>query len=445
MKKIIHIVIFAILLCNTTFVLAQTEPEDIALDKNDFEDSYYDAIIQKSIENFDKALQSLDKCLKLQPNNAVIHHEMGKNYFFRKDYANAETSYTKATQIDPSNKWYLIDLYDLYYETKNYNQAILVAQKIIPLDKNYKEDLVSMYMYTQQYEKALVLINDIEQTNGKTEFMERYKRDILTQTKNQSSGKNDLEKAIEQSPQIEENYLSLIYMYSDNKQEEKAKLIAEKLEKNIPNSDWAQVFLFKYHLNDNKGEEASKSLQTVLKSNKVDKKIKFKMFNEFLIFTIKNPIFEPQLNTATTFFESDTEFDVYKEVGKFYYKKKNWEQAIKNLEKSTNDDLESNLFLLSSIEEMANTDKLLAKASDLVDTYPNQPQYYFFAGKASNKLKLYKKATDLLESGLEFVIDNVNLEIDFLNQLAEASKGIGNIKKADEYLAKANNLKSKTK
>jgi tetratricopeptide (TPR) repeat protein len=445
MKKIIHIVIFAILLCNTTFVLAQTEPEDIALDKNDFEDSYYDAIIQKSIENFDKALQSLDKCLKLQPNNAVIHHEMGKNYFFRKDYANAETSYTKATQIDPSNKWYLIDLYDLYYETKNYNQAILVAQKIIPLDKNYKEDLVSMYMYTQQYEKALVLINDIEQTNGKTEFMERYKRDILTQTKNQSSGKNDLEKAIEQSPQIEENYLSLIYMYSDNKQEEKAKLIAEKLEKNIPNSDWAQVFLFKYHLNDNKGEEASKSLQTVLKSNKVDKKIKFKMFNEFLIFTIKNPIFETQLNTATAFFESDTEFDVYKEVGKFYYKKKNWEQAIKNLEKSTNDDLESNLFLLSSIEEMANTDKLLAKASDLLDTYPNQPQYYFFAGKASNKLKLYKKATDLLESGLEFVIDNVNLEIDFLNQLAEASKGIGNIKKADEYLAKANNLKSKTK
>jgi tetratricopeptide (TPR) repeat protein len=433
------------LLCNTTFVLAQTEPEDIALDKNDFEDSYYEAIIQKSIENFDKALQSLDKCLKLQPNNAVIHHEMGKNYFFRKDYANAETSYTKATQIDPSNKWYLIDLYDLYYETKNYNQAILVAQKIIPLDKNYKEDLVSMYMYTQQYEKALVLINDIEQNNGKTEFMERYKRDILAQTKNQSIGKNDLEKAIEQSPQIEENYLSLIYMYSDNKQEEKAKLIAEKLEKNIPNSDWAQVFLFKYHLNDNKGEEASKSLQTVLKSNKVDKKIKFKMFNEFLIFTIKNPIFEPQLNTATAFFESDVEFDVYKEVGKFYYKKKNWEQAIKNLEKSTNDDLESNLFLLSSIEEMANVDKLLTKASDLVDTYPNQPQYYFFAGKASNKLKLYKKATYLLESGLEFVVDNVNLEIDFLNQLAEASKGLGNIKKADEYLARANNLKSKTK
>jgi tetratricopeptide (TPR) repeat protein len=87
----------------------------------------------------------------------------------------------------------------------------------------------------------------------------------------------------------------------------------------------------------------------------------------------------------------------------------------------------------------------LAKASDLVDTYPNQPQYYFFGGKASNKLKLYKKATYLLESGLEFVVDNVNLEIDFLNQLAEASKGLGNIKKADEYLAKANNLKSKTK
>ncbi len=429
------------MLCNTTSLLAQVEPEDVALDKNEFEEYYYDSLIQKGIENYDKAIELLEKCLKSQPENAVIYHELGKNYFFRKDYANAEEAYMKAVAIDPVNKWFLIDLFDVYYETKNYNQAILMAQKIIPLDKNYKEDLVSLYMYTNQYDKALVLINDLDQSVGKTDFRDRYKLEILSQSKTQSSSKNELEKAIEQTPLIEENYLSLIYLYSDNNQEEKARQVAEKLQNNIPNSEWAHVFLYKYYVNENKGESAVKSLEIVLKSTKIDKKIKYKMYNEFLIFVQKNPTFEPQLTTATSYFENDSEFSVYKEIGKFYFKKKNWELAIKNLEKASNEDKETNLFLLVSYEEFTNFEKMQSKASDLIDTYPNQPEYYFFAGKASNKLKKYKNAIDFLESGIDYVVENVALEIDFLKQLVEASDGIVNTSKSTVYKTRLSKLK----
>lgn len=426
-------------------VLAQTQPEDVALDKDDFRELYYESLIQKGIENYDKAIISLEKCLKIQPENAVIYHELGKNYYFLKDYQNAEQAFAKATQLDTKNKWYLIDLYEVYYETKNYNQALLIAQKIIPLDKKYKEDLVSLYMYTQQFDKALVLINELNENVGNTELRDRYKLQITSQTKTNSSDKSALEKAIEQSPNNEENYLSLIYMYSDNNQEEKALQVAKKLEKNIPNSSWAQVFLFKYHINNNDGNAASNSLEKVLNSSKIDKKVKYRMYNEFLIFVLKNPTFETQLNKATSYFENDSEFNVYKEIGKFYYKKKNWELAIKNLEKASNTDLETNIFLLASYEETAQFEILESKASELIDTYPNQPEYYFFAGKASNQLKSYKKATDFLESGIDYVVDNIALEIDFLMQLADAAKGLGNTQKSDQYLAKANNLKTKQK
>jgi hypothetical protein len=300
-------------------------------------------------------------------------------------------------------------------------------------------------MYTQQFDKALVLINELDQNVGNTELRDRYKLQITSQTKTNSSDKNTLEKAIEQSPNNEENYLSLIYMYSDNNQEEKALQAAQKLEKNIPNSVWAQVFLFKYHINNNDGNGAAKSLETVLNSSKIDKKVKYRMYNEFLIFALKNPTFETQLNKATTFFENDSEFNVYKEIGKFYYKKKNWDLAIKNLEKASNTDLETNIFLLASYEETAKFEILETKASELIDTFPNQPEYYFFAGKAANQLKKYKKANGFLESGLDYVVDNLDLETDFLIQLAEASKGLGNTKKYEEYLAKANNLKTKQK
>jgi tetratricopeptide (TPR) repeat protein len=427
-------------------LLAQTEPDDIALVNDDFQESYYESLMQKGMENYDKAIVSLEKCLKFQPENAVIYHELGKNYFFQKDYINAENAYTKATQLDTKNKWYLIDLYDLYYETKNYNQALLVVQKIVPLDKKYREDLASLYMYTQQFDKALVLINELDETVGKTELRDRYRLEINAQTKTNISDKNELEKAIENAPKNEENYISLIYLYTDNKQEDKAYQVAQKLEKNIPESEWAQVFLFKYFVNENRGNEAVKAIEKVFSGSKIDKKIKYRMYNEFLIFALKNPAFEPQLNKATTYFESDPEFDVYKEIGKFYYKKKSWDLAIKNLEKSfqkSNTNFETNVFLLASYEETGRFDTLLKTASELVDTFPNQPEYYFFAGKASNQLKNFKKAKDFLETGLDYVVENPALEIDFLTQLSEVSSALGDAKKSSEYLAKANNLKNK--
>lgn len=142
-------------------LLAQTEPDDIALVDDKFQEAYYESLTQKGIENYDKAIISLEKCLEMQPDNAVIYHELGRNYFFLKDYLHAETAFAKAAQLDTNNKWYLIGLYDVYYETKNYNQALLVVQKIVPFDKTYKEDLVSLYMYTRQFDKALVLINEL--------------------------------------------------------------------------------------------------------------------------------------------------------------------------------------------------------------------------------------------------------------------------------------------
>lgn len=445
-KKVSNIKWFIFGMCIISAnVLAQTQPEDVALEKDDFQESYYESLIQKGIENYDKAIVSLEKCIKIQPDNAVIYHELGKNYFFQKDFQNAEQAFVKATQLDTKNKWYLIDLYEIYYQTKNYNQALSIVQKIIPLDKKYKEDLVSLYMYTQQFDKALVLINELDENVGNTELRDRYRLQITSQTKINSSDKNTLEKAIEQSPDNEENYLSLIYMYTDNNQEEKAFQVAQKLEKNIPNSTWAQVFLYKYHINNNDGNSAVKSLEMVLNSSKIDKKVKYRMYNEFLIFALKNPIFETELNKATTYFENDSEFNVYKEIGKFYYKKRNWDLAIKNLEKASNTDLETNLFLLASYEETSKFEILETKASELIDTFPNQPEYYFFAGKVSNQLKKYKKANAFLESGLDYVIDNIDLEIDFLNQLAEASKGLGNNQKSDQYLARASNLKTKQK
>jgi tetratricopeptide (TPR) repeat protein len=429
-------------------LLAQTEPEDVAAVSSEFQDNYYESLKQKGIENYDKAIIALEKCLALEPNNPVVFFELGKNYLAQKKYKDAYDNFEKVTNIDPQNRWAWHGMYDVCYDTKDYIQAIVLVQKLVEFKNDYKEDLVSLYMKTNQFDKALDLINELNETVGKSEKRELYKADILKDAKYQSAEKVDLLNKIKKNPKDESNYISLIYMYSQSNQEEKALEIAQKLEKEIPTSDWAQVSLFKFHLNNNDGEKAVKAMNIVLPSNKIDSRIKHRILNEFLIFTKNNPQHEPDLDNAIGYFSNDKDVKVSKEIAKFYYSKKEWNKAQKYLEmhlKSSIEDIESQLLLLQANVELLQFDKVSKRADEMIQLYPNQPEFYYYAGLGNNQLGNFKKAKEFLETGVDFIIDDTSLEINFYVQLGEAFNGLGDMKKKEQYFSKADALIKKQK
>jgi len=431
-----------------SFLVAQTEPEDVAAVDNKFQNYFYESLKQKSIENYDKALEALQQCKELEPNNAVVYFELGKNYLSQKKYKDAYDNFEKVTQMDPKNRWAWVGMYDVCYATHDYNQSIIIVTKLVEFKEDYKEDLVSLYMNTNQFDKALELINELNDKVGKSEKRELYKADILKDAKYQSAEKNNLLEQIKKNPKEESNYIALIYLYSQSNQEEKALEIAKKLEVAIPTSDWAQVSLFKFHLNNNDGDNAVKAMNIVLPSKKIDPKIKHRMLNEFLIFAKNNPKYEPDLDKAISYFDNDKEVKVAKEIGKFYYSKANWDKAIKYFEmhlKNSEDDVETQILLLQTYTEKQQFDVLEKKADNLTQLFPTQPQFYYYAGLANNQIGSFKKAASFLETGLDFVIDDLVLEINFNLQLGEAYNGLGDMKKKEKYFIKANELLKKQK
>ena len=446
MKKSIFLALLLGMFFIPTSLLAQGEPEDIAIDSDAFQDHFYEAIKQKGIENYDKAIESLEKCIAIEPNNATLYFELGRNYAFQKKYKDAYDNYEKATQIDPKNRWAWVGMYDVCYDTRDYNQAIIIVQKLVEFKQEYKEDLTSLYMNTQQFDKALLLINDLNETLGKTEQREIYKSQILQDAKYQGSEKGNLLDLIKKNPKEESNYIELISMYSKSNQEEKALEVAKQLEKEIPTSDWAQVSLFKFHLNSNDGEKAVVSMNKVFVSDKIDKKIKHRILNEFLIYTQKNPQFEADLTKAIGYFENDKEVKVAKEIGKFFMNKKDWNNATKYFEmhlKSVSDDVETGLLLLQCYVEKAEFETLVAKSETWIQLFPTQPQFYYFQGLGYNQTKNFKKAKDILEMGMDYLVDDVATEINFNIQLGEAYNGLGDVKKKELYFSKANELLKK--
>ena len=101
------------------------------------------------------------------------------------------------------------------------------------------------------------------------------------------------------------------------------------------------------------------------------------------------------------------------------------------------EDLETALLLLECYTENNSFHVIEKQAETFIQIYPTQPQFYYYLGLALNQKGIYKKAKDFLESGLDFVIDNPQLELNFYIQLGEAYSGLGDLKKKEYYFSKA--------
>ncbi|WP_374505910.1 tetratricopeptide repeat protein [Flavobacterium sp.] len=377
----------------------QTEPEDIAIVSDEFQDAFYESLLQKGIENYDKAIVALEKCLVSQPNNAAVHFELGKNFLALKQYENAYQSFQNATQIEPKNRWFWVGIYDLSFQTKNYDQAMAAVQQLILFDERYKDDLIPLYMMTNQFEKALALIKEMDAKYGKSQERMQFKNQILLATKDETS-------------------------------------------------DWKEVGDFKKYLEANDGDQAVQLMNNILVNTQIPNTVKHRVVNEFLIFAFKNPQFESNLEKAISLFDSDEEVNVAQAIGKFYQNKNQTEKAIRFYELALQKEVgavETNLLLLQAYTTTQQFEKLAQKSAAGIELYPAQAYFYYYFGLANNQLRQFKKAKDTLETGLDFVIDDLDLEINFNLQLAEAYNGLGDFNKKDSFFAQANQLIQKKK
>lgn len=448
-----HIAFLAFLLFSFgNYLFAQENPDAIALVDDQLENNFYEAVKQRGIENYDKAIVAIQKCIEKEPKNAAFQYELGKNYLSLKNYVDAENAFKKAIELDNKQRWYWNGLYDVYYQTKDYQKSIPIVEKLVEFDSNMNEDLVSLYMNTNQHGKALDLLKDMESKSKLTSSMEYYKLKIQESNAYTKPQKEQLEEAIKKQPKVEQNYIDLIVLYINFNQEDKAFEVAKQLEREIPNSDWAHVSLVKFHLNNNDGENASKSMFKVLGNDHIDLKIKHRVFNEFLIFAVKNPTYLKDIDKAIPYFDNDKEINVAKEVAKFFWKKNDLEKAVYYFEigiKKKSDDLEAMELYLEVLVQKQDYQLVTKKAEDFLESFPTYVGFYFYAGLGYNQLKEYKKAKNILENGLDFVVEfnpsesgiyNNRFNVNFYKQLIISCENLNDNAKKETYTNKLKQL-----
>ena len=284
--------------------------KEIAEENNiKFQEYFFKSLSEKSIKNYQLAIENLEECNTISPNNKTIYFELSKNYLLLNKTSEATQYINKALLLEPTNTWILLHLVAIQKKERNYQKAIKTQLTIVQQKPKQRSELIWLYYLNSEYTKALSLIYMVEKETG------------LTTRLNQLKVKLEL----------------------------KNKPIALKVSK-----------------------DSLTQLITDYEANK--------------------PSFSKLKKILTLAINENTEV---------FYK----------------------------------------YSSLAIDLYPAQPFAYLSRGKALQLQKKHQQAIDVLEIGIDFVIENSLLEAQFYSTLVKAYTSINNPKKALEYKIKLKNHK----
>ena len=428
---------------------AQDKPpkDDLGNVSDDFQENFFEALKQKGIENYELALNALDKAEVAakdnEENKAVVYFEKGKNLTALKRFEEAEINYNLVLKWSPEKLDALEALYDMYYDAKNYKSAIPVVKKLVLQDSDYKEDLANLYHRTKQYDKALLLLDELDEEWGESTYRNALKSQIYRVTGNTEKAISNLEEKITKNPKSEQEYLNLIYLYSDEGNTKKAFDTAKELIKQQPKSQLAHLALYKFYLDEGNSQESINSMNVVFTSDQIENKSKNRVLEDFLIFTKKNPAFKSEIEGLDLNILAQENSQVYLLLGDYYLSEEDKEKALNFYKKGIENDLDNYGLLKNTVLlqlEVEKYEDAILLSNKGLEIFPAQPLLYLVNGVANNELKNPDQAIEIFEMGLDYLFDDPKMEYDFYQQLIIAHTLKGSLKKVKIYQKKINQL-----
>lgn len=131
---------------------------------DEFQENFFEGLKQKGIQNYDKAINFLLECKRMEPNNVVVAHELAKTYFSDKKYIQSQEYAMEAVSSDPENYWYLNTLI-----TNTADQGIATDsfKDQIPWDNQIlQKNLAKIYFKNGKLEDALKTLKDLGNKNS---------------------------------------------------------------------------------------------------------------------------------------------------------------------------------------------------------------------------------------------------------------------------------------
>ncbi|MCL6274319.1 hypothetical protein M3P19_09880 [Muricauda sp. 2012CJ35-5] len=127
---------------------------------DEFEEKFFEALKQKSIQNYDRAINLFFACKELDPLNDVIDYQLAKTYYLDKQYVQAQEYAIEALNSNPEDFWYLENLVTIL---EGQNRPIESINDRIPKDNSLlKQNLALVFFKKSKYSEAMAVLESME-------------------------------------------------------------------------------------------------------------------------------------------------------------------------------------------------------------------------------------------------------------------------------------------
>jgi len=170
LSKSQHIIFYLGVFLIPIFIVSQedltsTEGYLVEQQQINFQTFFFEALQQKAIGNYDKAIFALDACYEIDSQNVAVLYELSKNYSFSNKYKEAKYFVLKALEFEPTNIYLLRSLQQVYLKQNDFKGAIKTKNRILIQKPDEESDLVILYIKSGEIEKAILLLEKLDSLN----------------------------------------------------------------------------------------------------------------------------------------------------------------------------------------------------------------------------------------------------------------------------------------
>lgn len=413
--------------------------------QQEFEYLFVEALKQKMFGNPQKAIQLLSSCLAIDPNSSSAMYELANIHAANNDFTSASLLLEKAIKLNPDNKWYELLLAQVYQQTRKFSEAADIYANLL---KKEPDNLEYMYMNAallanaQRYSEAIDMYNRMEKETGINEQISVAKQQVYLSMGKEDKAFEEIQKLINSNPNEAKYYGLLADLYQSLGDKENAMKNYRKIQELDPENGFVHFSLASYYLEDGDMARSFEETKLGFASESVDLQTKLQLFMLLTSNQATSQLTDEQQDELIQILLKvhPDESLVHTVYAESFLKKNMLAEARTELLKAI--DLEKGDYMIWERvmyidNDLQDWNGLYRHTKDIIELFPNQPQGYFFHAIACVQLEKYDETVSVVDEGLDYVVQNPQLEGNFLMLKGEAVYKQNNKEEAFKLFDKA--------
>ena len=128
---------------------------------DEFQEAFFSALQQKGIKNYDRAINYLQKCMQLQPDQSAVYHEMARVYRLDRQFALGFPYAAKAVRLEPDNYWYT-DTYWYYQYRLGEGNISRLGEDLSFQNDVFWSNMARISLKRNRFDEAMDFFNKIK-------------------------------------------------------------------------------------------------------------------------------------------------------------------------------------------------------------------------------------------------------------------------------------------